>query len=77
MSQRSGITRIQPFEWPHYKRLRLASLADTPNAFGATLDQASGLEDADWQSRLTDLDETPLGYFIAPLEPSQVEIPKP
>lgn len=45
-----SIRRIRPDDWQLLRELRLASLADSPHAFGARHDEASGYADADWMS---------------------------
>jgi GNAT superfamily N-acetyltransferase len=44
------IRRIQPSEWHVLRELRLASLADAPDAFGQRLDDARVQPDEDWQA---------------------------
>lgn len=39
-------------EWPDYKDLRLAALAESPEAFGSTFAQESQRADAEWARRL-------------------------
>jgi GNAT superfamily N-acetyltransferase len=39
-------------EWPTYKALRLQALADSPDAFGRTLEEALRQPDEHWSSRL-------------------------
>jgi len=46
---------VRPFrqeEWAVYKHLRLAALADSPDAFGSLLEREQSRSDADWASRL-------------------------
>jgi ribosomal protein S18 acetylase RimI-like enzyme len=45
------VRRIDPGEWRTLRDIRLRALADAPEAFGATLAEASALSDADWQAR--------------------------
>jgi GNAT superfamily N-acetyltransferase len=39
-------------EWNSYKKLRLGALADSPDAFGGTLDQEKERSDSEWSNRL-------------------------
>ncbi len=41
-----------PNEWPVYRAIRLAALAESPAAFGSTLAQEASLSDTEWESRL-------------------------
>ena len=47
-----SVTRFAPQQWLVYRALRLASLADAPDAFGAQLAQQQALPDVLWQMRL-------------------------
>jgi len=51
---RPSVRRYEPDEWPAYKSLRLRSLAESPDAFGSTLEREQGFSDEVWASRLTD-----------------------
>lgn len=46
------IRPFAPLEWSIYKNLRLRSLADTPDAFGSTLEREQNFSDSSWASRL-------------------------
>ena len=46
------IRRFRSLVWRIYKDLRLGALADSPDAFGRTLDEEKDLSDADWSNRL-------------------------
>ncbi|WP_332876928.1 GNAT family N-acetyltransferase [Massilia sp. S19_KUP03_FR1] len=46
------VTRFAPQQWLVYRALRLASLADAPDAFGAQLAQQQEWPDKLWQMRL-------------------------
>lgn len=48
----TAVRRATPAEWPAYRALRLAALADAPDAFGSTLAEATRNTQADWRSRL-------------------------
>lgn len=43
-------------DWPLYRDLRLAALADSPQAFGSTHRSESERRDPEWASRLKNLD---------------------
>ena len=45
------VRTIQPEEWQSYRTFRLQALADAPNAFATTLEQATTWSDQDWQRR--------------------------
>ncbi|UTD55172.1 GNAT family N-acetyltransferase [Halomonas sp. MS1] len=47
-----NIKVLNPEDWALYKSVRLESLKDSPDSFGATYEQESVLSDADWQARL-------------------------
>jgi GNAT superfamily N-acetyltransferase len=44
------VRRISVDEWPLLRELRLASLADAPDAFGQTYDNAAREPDSEWRS---------------------------
>ncbi|MGO2009791.1 GNAT family N-acetyltransferase [Vreelandella alkaliphila] len=47
-----NIQVVTPEDWALYKSVRLESLKDSPDSFGATYEQESALSDADWRARL-------------------------
>ncbi|MEQ8859595.1 MAG: GNAT family N-acetyltransferase [Pseudomonadales bacterium] len=49
------IQRLDDKHWRRLRRLRLAALADAPDAFGSTLEQAERCDEADWRAQLVDL----------------------
>jgi hypothetical protein len=58
MSERAPEVVIRSFqssEWQSYRDVRLHALADSPNAFAATLAQARSLSDEEWQRRCVNL----------------------
>ena len=63
-----GDVRVRIFrssEWPSYRDLRLRALADSPDAFSATLADVSARSDEDWVSRLAELSaETELPLVV-------------
>jgi len=50
---RIKIRTFQPNEWRKYRKLRLSSLAESPDAFGSSLEHEQKRTDTDWSSRLT------------------------
>lgn len=52
MQEPIEIRRFEPHEWRTYMMLRLRSLADSPNAFGSTLELEQQRLLEEWQSRL-------------------------
>jgi len=51
------VRRLSPDDWPIWRALRLRALADSPEAFGATLAYWSGEGDTEarWRARLSDV----------------------
>jgi len=43
-----AISRITPDDWPLLRDLRMASLRESPDAFGQRLDEAALFDDDDW-----------------------------
>lgn len=46
------VRRFTADEWPIYRQLRLAALADSPDAFGSTLAIEEARSDNEWATRL-------------------------
>ncbi|WP_298458606.1 N-acetyltransferase [uncultured Cellulomonas sp.] len=46
------VITIRPEHWVEFREIRLRMLADTPIAFGETLDHARGTSDAGWVARV-------------------------
>ena len=49
------IQRLTPQEWERFRRIRLASLKDSPGAFGSTLGEVKDLREADWRKQLEEI----------------------
>ena len=45
------VRRVAAEEWPAFKAVRLAALAESPAAFGSTLERELAFEDDIWQER--------------------------
>lgn len=45
------ILRAQPTDWQQIRSVRLRALADSPDAFGSTLNEEQQLTDDEWRSR--------------------------
>lgn len=48
------IRRFTADEWRTYRELRLRALADSPDAFGSTLEREAAFTDSEWRNRLAD-----------------------
>lgn len=48
------VRRLDPSAWAVYREVRLAALAESPRAFGTTLEQASARTEPEWQAALAD-----------------------
>ncbi|HEY7827039.1 MAG TPA: GNAT family N-acetyltransferase [Candidatus Limnocylindrales bacterium] len=46
-----AVRRLQPDEWQAYRVIRLRALAESPDAFGATLAGEANLTEEEWQRR--------------------------
>lgn len=48
------VRRLDPASWTVYREVRLAALAESPGAFGTTLEQASRRTEEEWRACLYD-----------------------
>ncbi|MEW1953766.1 GNAT family N-acetyltransferase [Terrabacter sp. NPDC080008] len=53
---------IGPDEWEEFRSVRLAALADSPDAFGATLGESMGKAPSEWRERAAGADPIVLAY---------------
>ena len=49
----ASIRRLDGHEWRAYRDLRLRALADSPDAFGSTLERERDRPDAEWAARVS------------------------
>lgn len=52
------LARIGPEDWREFREVRLASLAEAPDAFGSRYDEWADADEERWRSRLTDVSLT-------------------
>jgi ribosomal protein S18 acetylase RimI-like enzyme len=47
----SEVRRLGPGDWAEFREIRLRSLADSPDAFGSTLERERAFTEAEWRRR--------------------------
>lgn len=55
MSTDLSIDRLEPDEWLRYKNIRLASLKDSPDAFGSVYAEVVSRPDESWKDQVSEL----------------------
>ena len=64
-----AIARLEPAQWPVLREMRLASLAESPDAFWATLADEAAFDQARWDSFVT-----AAAWFVATRDGQRVGI---
>jgi predicted GNAT family acetyltransferase len=61
------VLRLGPDDWELFREIRLRSLADSPDAFGSTLEREQAFTEADWRQRVS-------GPVYVVLDPGPVSV---
>jgi ribosomal protein S18 acetylase RimI-like enzyme len=61
------VRRIGPDDWETFRDVRLRALADSPDAFGSTLEREQAFAEADWRRRVS-------GQVVVVLDPGPVSV---
>lgn len=63
----SELRRLGPDDWAAFRDIRLASLTDSPDAFGSSLEREQAYDEPDWRQRVS-------GLVCAVLDPAPVSV---
>lgn len=63
------VTLLAPQDWPRLRDIRLKSLEESPDAFGATLEAEKAFSEIDWCSKFINLD-----YLVASINSKDIAI---
>jgi ribosomal protein S18 acetylase RimI-like enzyme len=63
----AAVRRLGPDDWEIFRDLRLASLAESPDAFSSTLEREKAFTEDDWRQRLS-------GPVYAVMDPGPVTV---
>jgi len=63
----TDVRRLRPDDWETFRDVRLRSLADSPDAFGSTLEREQAFTEHDWRQRVS-------GAVFVVLDPGPVAV---